>query len=112
MRSGRLRSYLTVEVASDEADDLGQPVKSWNLFCTAWGTITDLRGSDSWASQQAQSDVTAQIEIRYRQDLVDLLRLDLEKVHIQTGGRILWVRAFFDPDEKTKRLMLFVREAL
>ena len=112
MRSGLLRTLLTIETYEETTDDMGQPIQDWETFTTAWGKVKPLRGNDYWAAQQAQSDVTGEIEIRYIPALVDKLRADIEKVRAKHGDRVYQIKSFFDPDERRKRLTLMVRESL
>jgi len=112
MRSGLLRTPLDFETYEEDVDEMGQPVEDWQFFCKAWAKHRALRGEDFWASQQAQSDISGELEIRYIPALVDKLREDIEKVRAKHGDRVYQIKSFFDPDERRKRLTLMVKESL
>ncbi len=110
--AGRLRNLLVFETYEEDTDDMGQPVKTWKPYCKAWSKPRALRGDAYWAAQQAQSDVTGEVEIRFIPDLVDKLRADVEKVRAKHGDRVYQIKSFFDPDERGKRLHLMIKESL
>ncbi len=112
MKSGQLRTPLEFQVYVETTDEMGQVIKVWEFFCKAWAKHRALRGEDFWASQQAQSDISGELEIRYIPALADKLRADIEKVRAKHGDRVYQIKSFFDPDERRKRLHLMVKEAL
>lgn len=112
MRSGLLRNLLTIETYEEDTDETGQPIEDWKYYCKAWGNIRPLRGDHYWASQQAQSDVTGEVDLRYIPGLVDKLSDDVEKVRVKYSSRVLQVKSFFDPDERGRKLRLMVKEVL
>ena len=112
MRSGQLRTPLEIQTYEEDTDDMGQPIQDWQFFCKAWGRPKALRGEDFWAAQQAQSDVTGELELRYIPELVDKLRKDIEKVRLKIDDRVLYIKNFYDPDERRKRIHLMIKESL
>lgn len=107
-----MRTPLEFETYVDSKDALGQPIESWQFFCRAWGKVRPMRGDRKWAVAQAQSDVTSEIDLRYIPALVEKLRADTEKVRVKQGERVHQIRSFVDPDERRKKLLLYVTEGL
>ena len=112
MKAGKLRTPLQFQTYTEDVDEFGQPVQSWEDLCPAWAKHVALRGEDFWAAQQAQSDVTGELEIRYIPTLVAKLHEDIEKVRALHGDRVYQIKSFYDPDGRRKRLHLMIKESL
>lgn len=112
MKAGQLRTPLEVETYQETTDDMGQIVMNWEHHSKVWAKKVALTGQDYWAAQQAQSDVTGELEIRYIPGLMDKLRKDIEKVRFKHNDRILHIKNFFDPDGRRKRIHLMIKENL
>lgn len=86
MRAGGLRTPLDVEVYEEYTDEMGQIVEDWVFFTKVYGKLKNLSGDDYWAAQQAQSDVTGTMEIRYVPSIADRLFKDIEKIRLKHKG--------------------------
>lgn len=76
MNSGRLRHRLSIQRRDPGTDALGQPVDSWGEHVEVWGQIDDLRGRQYIESRETTvNEVTTQIRIRYRTDIVPEMRV-------------------------------------
>lgn len=112
MTAAKLNQPIVFENYTETYDDLGQPVKTWGTFLSAWGNIIHLRGDERWLAAQAQAEGTITLEVRFIPALETALRADIKLLRVRMGARIFEIKAFRDPDERRTRLHLDVKEIL
>ena len=72
MRAGRLRHRVTLEWLDPEArSDSGERAPAWVPGATVWASVEPLRGRLLFAADQANSETTGMIRLRYRQEVAD-----------------------------------------
>lgn len=72
MRAGKMRDRVTLEwLTNTGRSDSGEPTSSWVPGDTVWGNIEQLRGKLWFAADQANSQTTARIRMRYRDDVAN-----------------------------------------
>ena len=105
MRAGMLRHRVTIQRQEIVFGKFGAPLhdKVWENVATVWASLEAMSGREFFASQQAQSEVTHKVTIRYRGDVTAQMRV----LH---GGKIFGIVAPL-PDNKGTRLVLMCREA-
>ena len=71
MRAGMLRHRVTIQRQELVFGKFGAPLhdKVWENVATVWASLEAMSGREFFASQQAQSEVTQRIRIRYRPDV-------------------------------------------
>lgn len=67
--AGRLTQRVILQNKSVVRDAMGGETITWLDAATVWAEIRPLRGRDLVAAQQAASEVTARITVRYRTDV-------------------------------------------
>jgi len=67
--SGRLTQRVILQSKSVARDAMGGETITWVDAATVWAEIRPLRGRDLVAAQQAASEVSARITVRYRTDV-------------------------------------------
>ncbi len=102
MRSGMLRHRVMLQRLRQGQDAYGGPVEQWEDVATVWASLEAMSGREFFASQQAQSEITQRIRIRYRPDVT----ADMRVVH---GGTVFNVVAPL-PDNRGRELVLMCRE--
>ena len=70
MRAGPLRHPCMLRGITETKDELGQPVKDWADLSKVWAEIRAPSGRMYEAASQMQVEVSAEINIRYRKDVV------------------------------------------
>ena len=70
MRAGDLRHRCTLRSYAEIKDELGQPTKEWVDLGKIWAEINIPSGRMYLAASQMQVQVSAEINIRYRKDVV------------------------------------------
>lgn len=70
MRAGPLRHPCMLRGITETKDELGQPVKDWADIGKVWAEIRAPSGQMYEAASQMQAEVSAEINIRYRRDVV------------------------------------------
>lgn len=76
MEAGRLRHRVTIEQPSDAQDSsTGALTRSWSTLATVWAEIAPLSAKEFIAAQAVDSEVSARITIRYRDDVTAAMRI-------------------------------------
>lgn len=93
---GEMRDRVTIQqrVSPARRDEVKQEIVEWESIddpATVWANVASLDGREFWQSQQAQSQVTHTVTIRYREGLTAQHRL-------LWGARYLNIDSIVDPD--------------
>lgn len=102
MRSGMLRHRVTLQQFRQGQDAYGGPVETWEDVAIVWASLEAMSGREFFASQQAQSEVTQRIRIRYRAGVT----ADMRVTH---NGKVFNIVAPL-PDNRGRELVLMCRE--
>ena len=70
MRAGPLRHVCLLRGLTQTTDELNQPIKGWADLGKVWAEIKAPTGRMYEAASQMQAEVSAEINIRYRRDVV------------------------------------------
>ena len=70
MRAGPLRHLCTLRALTETKDELNQPFKGWADIGKVWAEIKTPSGRMYDAASQMQAQISAEINIRYRRDVV------------------------------------------
>lgn len=100
---GKLRQWVAVEAMETTRLRTGEDVPSWSVVFQCWASVEPTAGNKRWEAQQQTSDVSHAVTIRYRTGVTDQLRI----VH---EGRVLWIRAVLDFEERHEYLTLLCSE--
>jgi SPP1 family predicted phage head-tail adaptor len=66
---GRLRHRITLQRNDPRQAVDGSQVDDWQTVAIVWGELLESRGREYLAAQEAHSELTAKIRIRYRADV-------------------------------------------
>lgn len=102
MRAGSLRHRVTLQRFRCGRDAYGGPVEDWSDVATVWASLEAVNGREFFAGQQAQSEVTRRIRIRYRPDVT----ADMRVIHQGTVFNIVAPL----PDNRGRELVLMCSE--
>ncbi len=102
-RIGALRHRLILEQAVRGDDGGGGVTESWVEVATLWGAIHPLTGGERNKADRIAGDLTHEIIIRYRNDIIPAMRFRM-------GSRVFHILARFDPEEQRRRLKCFCEE--
>lgn len=103
MQAGKLRRRITIEEKVSAPDGGGGNSVQWQAVATVWADIQPAGGSEVFTQGQVRSDVTHNIEIRYRTGLKPSMRVNY-------GGRLFNIRSIIDKEERHRRLVLKCEE--
>lgn len=70
MRAGPLRHLCLLRGLTQTTDELNQPIKGWADLGKVWAEIKAPSGRIYEAASKMQAEVSAEINIRYRRDVV------------------------------------------
>ena len=105
--AGKLRHRVVVQRYVGEADDYGDirwaDDKNWRNVCIVWAAVDPISGREFYAAEQAQSEVSHKVRMRYRGGIKPGMRLLLE-------GRKLYIQSVIDWEERHESLLLMVQE--
>lgn len=106
--AGARRHRLQLQRFDGALDELNQPLddedEHWTTIGRPWAKITPIAGREFYAAEQAQSEVTHKIDIRYRPGVTADMRLKLGKrIFTIVGKPIDW-------EERHESLLIMARE--
>lgn len=101
MRAGELDTYVTFQEEVETEGEYGTET-TWQDYASCWGGIENLSGSAYFAAQQANSEVTGTLKIRYRTDLDPAMRVVID-------GQPYDIEAMFDPDQSREELHVLLK---
>ncbi|AOV02390.1 phage head closure protein [Delftia tsuruhatensis] len=90
LESGKLRHRVRIEAYTEQRDSSGEVIQNqetgevlmaWQQVATVWAAVEPLSAREFIQSAATQSQVTARITIRQRDDLLPSMRL----VHVRSG---------------------------
>ena len=90
LESGKLRHRVRIEAYAEQRDSSGEVIQdqetgevlmAWQELATVWAAVEPLSAREFIQSAATQSQVTARITIRQRDDLLPSMRL----VHVRSG---------------------------
>ena len=97
--AGKLRHRVTLQSkGTPTRDAMGGEVITWTDVATVWAEVAALSGRALIAAQQAQSEITTRITIRYRADI----RPDWRVLH---GSTIYTIHALI-PDTQNADMII------
>jgi SPP1 family predicted phage head-tail adaptor len=105
-RVGELRHRVTLQrrtAGSPQQRPSGEPDDAWVTVAEVWAKVAPLAGRELFAAQQVHSEVTGEVEIRYRSDVDAACR-------VSYGGRSYNILALIDKEERHRFLRLLVAE--
>lgn len=101
---------MTILVQDPEARDpeSGQPLppddpRAWIEVATVWAEVRDLAGRKFYEAAAAQSQVTTEIRMRYREGVKPNMR-------VRSKGREWSIRAVQRPENRRTELLLMCEE--
>jgi SPP1 family predicted phage head-tail adaptor len=103
MNPGELRNRLMIQSRVVTRNTYGEEVASFLTQGTIWGKVSPLNAREYFMNQQAQSQVTHQVTIRYFSGL----RTDWR---ILWGTRVFDIRSIINPDERNEEQILLCTE--
>lgn len=75
-RIGPLDQRLTIQTPTyASSTQSGQGVPSWSTLATVWGSVKAMSGTEMLAASAVTSQVSYELEIRYRSDVTPKLRV-------------------------------------
>ena len=105
MESGKLDKRITLQANVPTKNSDGEYVDTYIDVATVWAAVEPLSGNRYFQAQQANSDVSGVVRIRYRADVKPTMR-------IQYIGRYFKIVSVINPNEAKKELHILYKEAL
>jgi SPP1 family predicted phage head-tail adaptor len=105
MNAGKLRQRVKIQELARVEDGYGGYAEAWRDVAAAWAAVEPLRGSERYAAQQVQAELTHRVVMRYRPGVRPQMRLVY-------GDRVLEIAAVIDMEERHKWLELLCTEVI
>lgn len=103
MAAGALRQRVTLLRPVQRGGVVGETLTTWSIVAVVWAQIKDLSGREWYEAQQLpEGDLSTDIIIRYRPDVVRQMR-------VGHGSRFYDIVAVLDKDSHRKILNLKCR---
>ena len=100
-----MRHRLTFQEKTEARNSFNEMDASWADFVTIWGSVTPNAGRKFYEAQQANSEVSGEIRISYRSDILPTMRIALE-------GRTLKIVSIADINERHAEMLIYYKEGL
>lgn len=101
--ASKLNRRITILKPSDDVDEVNQPLYGHKPVAKVWAAILPLYGRELFASQQANSEVTTRIVIRYREDI------DRSMI-AKYGNKEFEFLYFIEPEMGKKEIQIMCKE--
>jgi SPP1 family predicted phage head-tail adaptor len=105
MRAGTMRKRLTFQKKVQTRDGFNEAVISYVDHVRVWGNVTPNAGRKVYEALQANSEISGEIRIRYRSDIVPTMRIKL-------GSRYLEIISIVNVQERNRELLVYYKEGL
>jgi SPP1 family predicted phage head-tail adaptor len=76
--AGNLDRRITLQRQTPSRDSVGGVVETWTDVATVWASVRSLSGKESAIAQQVQSQASLVVGIRWRNDISNAMRVQLE----------------------------------
>lgn len=103
MRAGRRNKKVTIESASEVVNGVGDVVRTWTTFATAFASIETNGGKEFIQQQSIYSELTHLLTIRYITGVKANMR-------VNNGGVFYDILAAYDPTGRRIDLKVPCRE--
>jgi SPP1 family predicted phage head-tail adaptor len=104
MKIGKMRHRIAIKSLSTTQDSFGEQVETYTDVCTVWASVEPLVGKEYFVAEQANSEVSIKVRIRYRTGIND-------KMVVFFGSRkLLIVSPPINSYEKNRELILMCKE--
>ncbi|UWG96785.1 phage head closure protein [Dehalobacter sp. DCM] len=105
MNPGTLNKKIIIKQQPVSQDDSDKPINTWPTVSELWASINPLSGREYFAAQQANSEVSHKVNIRYNGSIKANMR-------ILYGERAYEILYLIDPGERHIELNLMCKELL
>lgn len=105
MHIGLLDKIIQIQRQTLERDTYGQQFETWINLTTVYANIKPLVGKEYLTAQQISTELTHDVTIRYRRDV-------LPKMRIKYNNRLFEIHSAIDSDERREWLFLKCREVV
>jgi SPP1 family predicted phage head-tail adaptor len=103
MRIGALNRLVSILDYTETRDEVGGVAKAWVEFAKAWASITPLRGTERWISQEKHATATHAIRIRW----IDGVN---PKMRIAHDGRTFRISSAINVGDRRKMIDIVATE--
>lgn len=76
MDAGKLRERITVQLASESRNALGETVQTWGTYATVWASVEGVSSRESLFAGQQQIAISHRVLIRYLSGLTQSMRIE------------------------------------
>lgn len=105
MRAGELNKRGTIQYPAKSRNSFNEEIETWTDLATIWCSIQPVSGSEKWLQQERISEATFKINMRYRSDIN-------EKMRMKYKNRYLQFMAVLNCNEDCKELMIPAKEVV
>lgn len=103
MLAGKLKHRISLQSATTAKNTFGEDVQTWATYATVWAEVTPLNGRELLYAQQASSETSYRVSIRYNSSVAPTNRL-------VWGSKTLEVTAVINVGADNRELELMCRE--
>lgn len=101
--AGALNTLVVLEAPQATPDGAGGEAVVWTTVANLWAELRPMGGGESFAFERVDPSVRWRVRIRFRTDVAPNMRFAV-------SGRVLEIRAAFDPDGRRRFLECLAEE--
>ena len=103
MRSGTLKQSIIIQEVVHTQNSYGEPNEQWVTFWACQASVEPVMGRKYYANLQDNSEITAEIRIRYKANTSARMRI----LH---GDDIYDIKSVINPHSENKELILMCKK--
>ena len=99
MDAGRLRERVTVQLAAESRNALGETVLAWSTYAERWASVEGVSAREALAAGQQDVTITHRVRMRYVSGMTQNMR-------ISWRSRTLHVVSLLEYDNRTEHVAI------
>ena len=96
---GRLRERVTIQVATERRNSLGETTLDWSTFAERWASVEGLSSREVLLLGQQQTEVSHRVRMRYVDGMAGTMR-------ILWRGRVLEITSLLEHNNRSEHELL------
>jgi SPP1 family predicted phage head-tail adaptor len=102
MRAGLLEQRIALSRNEPTKNAFNEDVDSWTSYASTWARVSPISGSERWAAQQINAEITHEVEIRWSPAVKDIKA----EHRVEFDGRVFKILGPYVPHERRVNIII------